>query len=154
LLCSGISVRYAGAAIWRHQERDRPYHNRYFGHAPAGGVDLWFIGGPLWSANSADGQRNLFFGHRASLRICTEFHGISDSARAVWHRHGRRVGGGRFAGYGSGAGEMAWRAQRDFAERLFDRVSAGGHCGTVSVADVGLAPDVLDRRTAGVASFV
>ena len=38
---------------------------------------------------------------------------------------------------------LARHSQRDFAERIFDRISAGGDCGAISAAGVGLARDVL-----------
>ena len=78
-------------------------------------------------------------------------HGFSDHARAVRHRHGRRVGRGRFAGDGIGAAAMARHSFRNFAERLFDGLFAGGDRGAICAARVGMAADVLAGRLAGAA---
>src|SRR5258708_20226005 len=46
-----------------------------------------FAFGSLRPAHPFDGQRDLFFDHRAGMRIRAEFHCVSDFAGAVWHWH-------------------------------------------------------------------
>src|SRR5262249_61034055 len=100
----------------------------------------------LWPAHSADGQRGLFFDYRAAVRICAELHGVPDFARAFWHRHGRRVGSGRFAGHGSGATPLGRSAERNSADRLLHRLSVGSDRSSFLAAPCRLALDVFDRR--------
>jgi len=69
-----------------------------------------------------------------------QLHGVHHPPRAVWHRHGWRMGRWRVARDGSGAGALEGHPQRNLAERLFDRISAGGDCRKVSLAGVGMAP--------------
>ena len=56
--------------------------------------------------------------------------------------------GGEWARYGSSAGALARNPQRNLAERLFHRLFACGDCREISPARVGMAPHVLDRRSA------
>src|SRR5258708_39912295 len=58
------------------------------------------------------------------------------------------MGRRRIAGDGSGAGALEGNPQRDFTERLFDRLFAGGGCREGFTAGLGMAPDVLDWRAA------
>ena len=64
------------------------------------------------------------------------------------------MGGGCFAG----DGERAWPAAGNFVghrpERLFDRLPAGGGCGSLRVAVLGLASHVLDRGRPSPACFL
>src|SRR6266478_7477817 len=81
------------------------------------------------------------------MRLFAELYGLPHPAGTFRHRHGRRMGRRRIAGDGSGTGALEGNPQRDFAKRLFDRVFAGGGCREVSLAGLGMATDVLDRRT-------
>ena len=77
-------------------------------------------------------------------------HRVPDSARAVWHRHGRRMGRGRFTGDGGGAAALARHSQRNSAGWVLDGLSAGFGRGAFRAAYAGLALDVLAGRAARV----
>src|SRR5277367_966856 len=154
LLHCGVPLRCVVETVRRQQRADCADHLRDAGDASCGRGFVWFAGGSLWTARSADVQRDLFFADRIALRICAEFYGVFYFAGAVWHWHGRRVGRGRVTGYGSGAAQMARRAERHSAEWIFRGVFAGGNGHTVSAAAVGLARHVLDWRGAGIAGAV
>ena len=69
-------------------------------------------------------------------------------ARLVRHWHGRRVGRWRVACDGSCSRALARHLERNSAERLSNRQSAGCARGAFYLACLGLAADVLDRRAA------
>src|SRR4029077_10637495 len=100
---------------------------------------------------SDDGEFDLFFFDRSAVRIFSQLQIFFRDARTVRHRHGRAVGRRNFAGDGSGAGEVARSAQRGMAERVFEWLFAGGGCGAIFAASMGLARDVLGRSFAGAA---
>ena len=112
-------------------------------------IAVWRACRSLWTPHSVDGQRHLLFHYRSGMRFRSQLHRVPDFARPLWHRHGRRVGRGRFAGHGSGAASLARRPQRNFAERLLHRLLAGGHRGAHGAAVLGLASHVLAGRVAG-----
>src|SRR5262249_8762395 len=49
---------------------------------------------------------------------------------------------------------MARNLERNFAERIFDRVLAGGNCSAIFAASLGMAGDVLGWSAAGAAGAV
>src|SRR5271155_1144268 len=103
LLHRGVPLRYVVETIWREQSADCADHYGDAGNASCRRGFVWFAGGSLWTARSADVQRDLFFADRIALRIRSEFYGVFYFAGAVWHWHGRGVGRGRVAGDGGGA---------------------------------------------------
>src|SRR5277367_6195337 len=154
LLHRGVPLRYVVETVRRQQRADCADHLRDARDASCRRGFVWFAGGSLWTARSADVQRDLFFADRIALRVCAEFYGVFNFARAVWHWHGRRVGRGRVTGDGSGAAEMARCTERNFAERILHRIPAGGDGGAISTAALGLARDVLGGCAAGAAGAV
>ena len=92
---------------------------------PVGRVAVRPCSRTAMAPHSADGQRHLFFNHRAFVRICAQLHGVCNSSRAVRNWDGRRMGRRCFAGDGGGAGALAWNSQRNSAKRLFHRFSSG-----------------------------
>ena len=142
------------AAFPRRKRSDHRVAVRDAGHAPGRRAHLRPDHRPLRPAHSPDGQRGLLFRGRAGLRVLAELHVFPGDARALRHRDGRRVGHRRVAGDGIGAAALARNSLRHPAERLFDRLPAGGDCGAFCAADVGLAADVLAGRHAGAAGVL
>jgi len=98
-------------------------------------------------AASAHGQRDLLFGDRVDVRLFAQLHGVHHPPRAVWHRHGWRMGRWRIARDGSGAGALAGHPQRILQSGysigyLLAAIAQGFSCWC------GMAPHVLDRRAA------
>jgi hypothetical protein len=121
---------------------------------PIGADRLRVARRPLRTANPADDQRDFLLGDRAALRLFAQFHFFSGDARAVRHRHGRRVGRGRVAGHGGGAQALARRALGHFAERLLGGLLPGGLGVVAGLAHARMAVDVLAGRHSGVADAV
>ena len=122
--CFPDTTRWRG--ISRRQKSHHLYDHRHAGDSAGGRVAVWRADRSLRPAHSADGQRRLLFRGRSGLRILTQLHRFPDYARALWHRHGRRVGHRRFAGHGIGAASLARNPLRNFAERLLHRVYTSG----------------------------
>ena len=66
---------------------------------PVGAYIVRPAGRSLWAPAGADGERAVLFGRWSLLSaIRAVADGVPGAARAVWHRHGRRVGRRRLAG--------------------------------------------------------
>ena len=106
----------------RHADADRKP-----GDAPGRRISFRLAGGPLRAAAAADARRPVLLGHRDLVRLRADLSHILHLAAALRHRHGRRMGRGRVARDGVGAGEVARNSFRRFAGGLRARQSAGGH---------------------------
>src|SRR5580704_8668991 len=98
--------------------RDRAVHYRDARISSRGGVHIWIARGPLWPQASADDRPGLLFGNRGAHWARAQLHYLPGAARAVWYRHGRRMGRWRIARHGESSAAAARPAVRVVAGGL------------------------------------
>ena len=121
---------------------------------PVGRFPVRPAGRSLRAPAGADGQRAAVLGHGVRVRIRAVTAGVPGAARAVRHRHGRRVGRRRLAGVREHTGQVARPGLGDAAGRLPVRLSAGLDRVRAAVRSHRLARHVHGGRRAGAAGAV
>ena len=109
----------ANGARFRHERRRselRDHHHA--GDAPGGRVYLRSARRPLWATDSADDRYHFLFADGIAHGVFAELHCAADFPRALWGRHGRRVGIGRVAGNGNIANSSTRTVFGNFAAGL------------------------------------
>src|SRR5882724_5005 len=122
--------QHSGGGVRDHAHIDGPTARR---------VHLWFVRRQIWTARPAHDGHCFLLGHGIADRIRAEFHCISDFARALRSRHGRRMGTGRVARNGIAA---------DANTRAVLRNSAAGLRGWLFARSLGLLGGVSALRLA------
>ena len=135
--------RHLGGAISRAHLQDHFDDHGHSRHAALGGIGVRLTGGSLRAAPAPHGQCSFLFSVRVAVRLCPQLHGVPDSAGDPRNRDGRRVGSWGVARHGERAETLARNSIRNCAERISDRLSAGGGCSPLCPPNVGLARDVL-----------
>src|SRR5205807_8270625 len=120
--------RADGRRLWHQHRRAELRDHAYAGYAPAGRVHFWIARGPVRAPHAADDRHHLLLSHGVAHRVFSELHLAANLPRALWNRHGRRMGTRRVAGNGNPADCRAWIVLGNSTTRLCVRLSAGGRC--------------------------
>src|ERR1700723_361092 len=129
----------------------RPGHHRQPRHAPPRRVPLRPASRSLRPPPPANARHSFLFRSRSSLRLRPKFHSLSDSAIALRHRHGRRMGRRRIASPGIRPSKMARPTLRSSARRLRAWLSTSRSSLLDRLPPLGLASPIFPRRRSGAA---
>src|SRR6266567_2927500 len=92
----------ADGARFRHEHRRSQLRDHaHAGDAPGWRVHLWTPWRSIRAAHPAHARHHFLFVHGIAYGVFSELHNVADFPRALWNRHGRRMGTGRVVSDGN-----------------------------------------------------